>query len=809
MSKLDENKQFTAEVLAAEFAEINNRRANAARADGASTDDRELNPNPTIKNDLVGLACSGGGIRSASFSLGVIQQLVSKGLFGKIDYLSTVSGGGYIGSCISALTKDKPGNEKLLTDRIDGAEPEALNHIRNYSEYLNSEGLGSGLRIPVLFIEGVLRSLMTFLPIVILAVFITEVFFEVTGRFSTAMQWGIPILGVTPLVVMLTLRPIIMSRLNWVKRDKWDGWLICSTLLAVVSIIAIPLLMILRNVVAMNASSLKQRLIEFVVDHVPHVSVFSALLLGLIIYGIIKLRGKVVVVIASIAAPLSLFALYIFLCVHAIDSPFVQRTELPNANSVSGECSISNDLLQGKSAQELNRVHSAFCEKKNDTNEKIDLTGVDCSLDSVFSQKHLNFCHYDVTSSSADEIVFSHKMDREPPSHFFDGLFTSNKNHTLTLAKTNVFITNEEMLVFEELRLFKGNAEWWLYLLGVVIQIYNWLFMNVNRFSLHPFYRDRLSRTFLVSPKNGKLQAVDTLKMSELNGSESAAPYHIVNTALNLQGSSNPQLRSRKTVPFILSKHHCGSDLTGYCKTESLEKVDPHFNLATAMAISAAAASPNMGTVGKKSLSFLLTLLNVRLNYWLPHPAKVREAEAGTPFTRWPLGLSYLMSEALATVNERKPYVNCSDGGHIENLAVYELLRRQCKTIICIDAEADPNFTFFGLITLQRYAEIDLGICLNIDLSGIKPVDGVSARNYAVGDIVYPNGESGRIIYIKLSFTGNEAEYIHFYRGQNPAFPHQSTSDQFFDETQFEVYRALGHYVGGCASEDIAKILAS
>ncbi|WGO99654.1 patatin-like phospholipase family protein [Saccharophagus degradans] len=809
MSKLDENKQFTAEVLAAEFEEISKRRLNAARADGALPDDRELDPKPTIKNDLVGLACSGGGIRSASFSLGVIQQLICKGLFSKIDYLSTVSGGGYTGSCISALTKDKPGSEKLLTDRIDGAEPEALNHIRNYSEYLNSEGIGSGLRIPVLFIEGVLRSLMTFLPIVILAVFITEVFFEVTGRFSTAMQWGIPILGVTPLVVMLTLRPIIMSRLNWVKRDKWDGWLICTTLLAVASIIAIPLLMVLRNVVAMNASSLKQRLVELVADHIPHVSVFSVLLLGLIIYGIIKLRGKVVVVIASVAAPLSLFALYIFLCVHAIDSPFVQRTELPNANSVSGECSISNDLLQGYSAQDMNVAHSAFCAKKNYGYEKIDLTGMDCSLDSVFTQKHLKFCDYEVTASSADEIVFTHKVDREPPSHFFEGLFTSNKNHILTLSKTNVFVTNDEMLVFEELRLFKGDAEWWLYLLGVAIQVYNWLFMNVNRFSLHPFYRDRLSRTFLISPKNDELQTVDTLKMSELNGCESAAPYHIVNTALNLQGSSNPQLRSRKTVPFILSKRHCGSDLTGYCKTHALEKIDPHFNLATAMAISAAAASPNMGTVGKKSLSFLLTLLNVRLNYWLPHPAKVRDVEAGKPFTRWPLGLSYLMSEALATVNEYKPYVNCSDGGHIENLAVYELLRRQCKTIICIDAEADPNFTFFGLITLQRYAEIDLGICLNIDLSGIKPVDGVSARNYAVGDIVYPNGETGRIIYIKLSFTGSEAEYIHFYRGQNPAFPHQSTSDQFFDETQFEVYRALGHHVGGCATEEIEKILAS
>lgn len=809
MTKLDESKQFSAEVLAAEFEEIRNRRNNAAQADGGESDARPIDEDVTIKNELVGLACSGGGIRSASFSLGVIQKLISEGEFRKIDYLSTVSGGGYTGSCISAITKDEPGAEKLLTDRINGEEPEALNHIRNYSEYLNSEGLASGLRIPILFIEGVLRSLMTFLPVVILAVFLTEVFFEITGRFSTAIQWGLPILGVTPLLLLLTLRPIVMGRLNWTRRDKWDGKLIGAAVLAVVSIIAIPLLVMLRNAVAMDSGSLKDRVAEFVLAHVPHVSVFSAVVLALILYGVIKLKDKVVVVIASIAAPLSLFALYIFLCVHAIDSPFIHKDELPSANSVSSNCSFTEDLLGDISANAVAKLEGKLCATKNELDGKVSLTGMECTLESVFAQKHLKLCDYRIESSSPNEIVFKRNGDTTSVSHLMASLFTTSKNETLTLAKTNVFVTDDDMLVFEELRLFAGNAEWWLYLVGVIIQIYNWLFMNVNRFSLHPFYRDRLSRTFLISPKNGCIEKVDTLKMSELNGDKSAAPYHIVNTALNLQGSTNPQLRSRKTVPFILSKRHCGSDLTGYCKTTSMEAIDPHFNLATAMAISAAAASPNMGTVGKKSLSFLLTLLNVRLNYWLPHPARVRDTEHGGSFTRWPLSLSYLMSEALATVNEHRPYVNCSDGGHIENLAVYELLRRQCKTIICIDAEADPNFTFFGLITLQRYAEIDLGICLNIDLTGIKPVDGVSARNYAVGEILYPNGERGRIVYLKLSFTGNEAEYLHYYRGQNPTFPHQSTSDQFFDETQFEVYRALGHHVGSCAINDIRKALTS
>jgi predicted acylesterase/phospholipase RssA len=52
---------------------------------------------------LAGLALSGGGIRSASFALGVIQALHKKGWLQRFDYLSTVSGGGYIGTCLSYL----------------------------------------------------------------------------------------------------------------------------------------------------------------------------------------------------------------------------------------------------------------------------------------------------------------------------------------------------------------------------------------------------------------------------------------------------------------------------------------------------------------------------------------------------------------------------------------------------------------------------------------------------------------------------------------------------------------------------------
>ncbi len=149
---------FPEEVLPAQLDEISRRRANCS----GNQEVHRLENDFTTRNNLVGLACSGGGIRSASFCLGVVQYLIAQKWFSKIDYLSTVSGGGYLGGCVSALAKDNAENLHLLTDKNGRHEPQALNHIRNYSEYLRTKGFMSGLRIPILFIEGALRSVLTF-----------------------------------------------------------------------------------------------------------------------------------------------------------------------------------------------------------------------------------------------------------------------------------------------------------------------------------------------------------------------------------------------------------------------------------------------------------------------------------------------------------------------------------------------------------------------------------------------------------------------------------------------------------------------
>jgi len=159
------------------------------------------------------------------------------------------------------------------------------------------------------------------------------------------------------------------------------------------------------------------------------------------------------------------------------------------------------------------------------------------------------------------------------------------------------------------------------------------------------------------------------------------------------------------------------------------------------------------------------------------------------------VGLLYLFKEAVGRLNARGTYVNVSDGGHIENLGIYHLLRRRCKSIIAVDAGTDLSYEFGSLAKLIRFARIDMGIDIDIDLKDLRKCkSGLCGTHWAVGKIRYSESEIGYLYCIKPSITGDENEYIREYRSRNPEFPHQSLTYQFFDETQFEVYRALGFH---------------
>jgi hypothetical protein len=247
------------------------------------------------------------------------------------------------------------------------------------------------------------------------------------------------------------------------------------------------------------------------------------------------------------------------------------------------------------------------------------------------------------------------------------------------------------------------------------------------------------------------------------------------------------------------------------------------------MAVSGAAASSNMGASSIRPLTPTLALLNVRLGYWLKNPRFCSPSSTRNPNGRWQLthrSALYLWSEIARRLYENADEVYLTDGGHIENLGVYELLRRRCKMIIVVDAEADLPMHFPSFITLQRYARIDLGIRIDLPwepitaatVAQMRPAPGSPALpsspeptrgpHVAVGTIDYGGGETGYFVYVKSSLTGDENDYIRDYARRYNKFPHEITLDQLFSEEQFEVYRALGfHMVHGFLSgQDVVSV---
>lgn len=346
------------------------------------------------------------------------------------------------------------------------------------------------------------------------------------------------------------------------------------------------------------------------------------------------------------------------------------------------------------------------------------------------------------------------------------------------------------------------NSPWWnpfhycngmgvLAVLALVLTLVAVFVLNINLTAPHRFYRDLLAAAFVKKSDDDE----DSVALEELNPTR-RAPYHLVNTTVNLPSSTNPSLRDRKADFFLFSKYWCGSPVVGYDKTSAWKMNASKPDLATAMAVSGAAASSHMGLDSMPTLVALLTFLNVRLGFWIRRPGH-------NHFPQVP-GFTCLMREMTGiAMSEKRAWLNLSDGGHIENMGAYELLRRRCKYIICVDGEADSAYTFPGFMTLKRHAQIDFGVRIEPQLDVIRP-NAESAHSQAHATLCrihYPEAADGRpaatglFLYLKLSLTGNESELIRRYRTICPDFPHQSTLEQFFGEEQFEAYRELGVHV--------------
>lgn len=342
--------------------------------------------------------------------------------------------------------------------------------------------------------------------------------------------------------------------------------------------------------------------------------------------------------------------------------------------------------------------------------------------------------------------------------------------------------------------------------------------MNINSLSLHTLYKDRLKRAYLGAlgdTEIGSKQSNKDMKNIRINeflpDKGYDGPYPIINVTLNLTKGAELAWQQRKAASFVFTPLHYGYSPNHRHPPEEngkdLEK-DAYrtwddtgkFKLSDAMAISGAAASPSMGYRSSGALAFIMMVFNVRLGQWFGNPR--HKKTFGKYGVTGCSGLYYLLKELFGWSDDRGKYVYLSDGGHFENLGIYELVRRRCRYIVACDVGEDPDMEFGDLANAIEKCRTDFGINISINVERMKKdkESGNSGSHYAIGTIKYTKVDSetpfdGILVYIKSSLTGDESLDIKSYRTQNDTFPHQTTLNQMFDESQFEAYRTLGYHV--------------
>jgi hypothetical protein len=198
-------------------------------------------------------------------------------------------------------------------------------------------------------------------------------------------------------------------------------------------------------------------------------------------------------------------------------------------------------------------------------------------------------------------------------------------------------------------------------------------------------------------------------------------------------------------------------------------------------------------------------MFNVRLGRWCPNPRKGVWTNSSPP-----IGLFSLIAELFGMTNADANYVYLSDGGHFENLGIYELVRRRCRLIIAVDVASDKTLAFEDLGNAIRKCATDLHVGIELCVARMDLVKGsdMCGASCSAGRIRYScvdkDGVDGVLLYVKPAIVGTENADVLNYRRAHPDYPHQSTADQWFDEAQFESYRALGYHIAKSALAEAA-----
>ena len=805
-------------------------------------------------DDRWALCLSGGGIRSATFSLGVLQGLAANGWLERFHYLSTVSGGGYIGSWLSSwMARTSPQTvltELRATSMPSSPEPVPVARLRSYSNYLSPVGGFSTdfFTLVSIFLRNLLLNWLVFIPLLAATVLFPSVYMSALVWVADFEWWELFLmaeLAVLTLVIgiaytmadlpedvatssptpgapppsqrkkLLTpadqfalkcFAPIALAALllSWIgyragQQNTWRLWHFA---------LGGALAHLVGCVSGLNWRS-SRGLAPKSGGHALSDGLFivaAGAIGGAVVYCLSQLTGWLASgsnsaqLYATVALPALIFVFWLITTVYVA---FVRRvtTEMDRewwARSGAWWLRLSIAWLAGFVLVIYGPRGVADLIPWENIGPKSVVTGsgalgIVTSLIGYFSHSATQLKERAETLAARVGVNL---------------LELSAIVFIILLIVGMSYVMGETAISLEgRLAWPRGIATLALFVALIVFGAGMSAFVGANTFSLHSMYGNRLVRAYLGASNSQRhphwftgFDPGDNVYMSELK-TRICKPLHIVNIALNLVKVSDSRLewQQRKAASFTVSPLHSGSAELGYARSESYAG-ENGISLARAMTISGAAASPNMGYHSAAPVAFVMSLFNVRLGWWLPNPGRAglsvrQESEPET-------NLVPLLTEALADTAGTTKYVYLSDGGHFENLGLYEMVRRRCRHIVVVDATCDWKFEFGDLEDAIRKIRVDLGISIEFPHGLPDPKAAPRVRkHYALGIVNYAdvdgkNEQSGHICYIKPVLCGDEPLDVRRYAGQHAgktgAFPHQSTVDQFFNEAQFESYRMLG-----------------
>jgi hypothetical protein len=922
-------------LLENELIEIAKRRSNLGIHPLASLGDAYAR---AAGSGLMGISFSGGGIRSATFNLGVLQGLAELNLLKCFDYFSSVSGGGYIHQWFAAWTRRR-GFASVAQDLIPLPEegsppshPEPIRWLRRYSNYLTPEKglftadswvvvatwLRNTLLNQIILISGLL--FLVLLPLTLPRIF---------AFFSTVPQDG-PVAAVTigAIFYLFLMATFFLGRNLWrfdrhpvgdhglfgqsgvqlglifpflaasllftflfpivsATRFGVNLWLCFSA--SALLLFALSVTIIVAGEVPLCYLKSHHRTAQFKTlgdfwRQTP--KCFAHVRMVFVLLGL--LTASLFASVCGAAWIASTQWWIAWLCSH--HSHYGHRLALLTGPPVAlSGLLITVILLLGLVGRIFDDARREWLARLGAWMGLYMLAWVIAVGFSLFGYFAVGWfvCHFKtmlgtlITWAGATlsgllagkSSMTGGTRDDKAPSKW-------NPIEILAVVAPYIFIAGLlvmlSALAESTLRHLLGQP-WWILLIAFLAPLVGCLLfawrVDINEFSMHAFYRNRLARCYLgasnpardPNPFSGfddrdqhfavlkpKPERDAQLAVSELLSDKGYdGPFPIFCTALNLTFGEDLAWQERKAASFAFTPLYSGYDVAwtaarsearqirkgakpkmrfnGFALTGTYAYPEPGIHVSTAAAISGAAMSPNGGFHTSPATAFLMTLFNVRLGWWLRNPRMVdqegkRMDSAGDGISpapesrlfggRYPsasphFSLLYLVGELLGHADDTSPFVYLTDGGHFDNMGLYELVRRRCRFIVICDSEADPNLEFEGIGMAIRKCRIDFGAEVSLDLRSIQhaPDTEYSGAHCVVGTIVYPEDKAGGksggkskhqegiVVYIKSSITGDEPGDILNYKKENSAFPHDTTLNQWFTESQFESYRRLGHHV--------------